>query len=86
MSKRIWKYPIALQDAQFIEMPKGAEILCVQMQDGNPCLWALVLPGETERRKIEIYGTGHPVSELELAYIGTYQEGPYVWHVFEELP
>ena len=70
-------------------MPKDAEILTVQTQNGKPCLWALVDPkAETEIRVIEIFGTGHPVlSDMGTSrkYISTFQmqEGRLVFHVFE---
>lgn len=70
-------------------MPVGAQILCVQVQDETPCLWALV---DTEAKKseryIETFGTGHPVNEgtgVSRFYVGSYQleGGKLVFHVFE---
>jgi hypothetical protein len=66
-------------------MPEGAEILTVQMQNGEPCLWALVdahLP--TTNRKILIRGTGHDASGVG-RYISTFQMkgGALVFHAFE---
>lgn len=46
--RTIWKYPITDSPYQKIEMPLNAEILCVQLQDNIPTLWALV---ETEDPK-----------------------------------
>ena len=66
-------------------MPKGAEILTVQLQ-GVPCFWALVEPSaKNEKRTFIIHGTGHNISTENKKYIGTYQEceGSLVWHVFE---
>ena len=40
--KTIWKYPLRIRDWVRLEMPRGAEILCVQVQGLTPCLWALV--------------------------------------------
>ena len=84
--KKIYKYPLALEDKQTIQMPKGSSILCVQTQHGKPCLWAMVdhrVPSIDV--KIEIYGTGETVSQPDwLRYIGTFQiNGGYeVYHVF----
>ena len=89
MEQRIWKYQLEVTDGQNISMPKGAEILTVQVQDGSPCLWALVDPkAETEIRFIEIFGTGNPVlSDIGASrkYISTFQmlEGRLVLHAFE---
>ena len=46
--KQIWKYQVE----NVIEMPKGAEILTVQVQTPfNICIWAKVDPEETEMEK-----------------------------------
>ena len=80
----IFKYEITVQDLQYVEMPAGAHILCVQVQGGYPCLWAAVDTSHgRERRMIEIIGTGNPMSVHCRCYIGTFQAGNFVWHVFE---
>lgn len=84
--KAIWKYPIKVEAQQSIEMPIGAEILCVQMQGEQPCLWAKVSPeGWPTKRTIVILPTGAEFEEMRGRYIGTFQmhNGMYVWHVFE---
>lgn len=85
----IYKYPIQITDRQIVEMPKQAEILCVQVQREVPCLWALVnLDGVMAKRTILVYGTGHPVPDsTQQKYIGTIQlnGGSLVFHVFEEV-
>lgn len=91
MHKSIWKYPVRVTDRLIVEMPKGAEILCVQVQRDEPCLWALVTPDTTtEKRFFEMFGTGHPVpSDMGIArqYIGTFQlhGGSLLFHVFERV-
>lgn len=88
--KTIWKFELKMSSSERVQMPKGAEILCVQTQYGKPCLWALVNPEEKEKvfRIIETCGTGHDIHELRFdfrKYIGTYQlhDGKLVFHVFE---
>lgn len=86
-NKTILKYSLFLGE-QAIQMPKGAEILCVQAQGGRLCLWALVGPAVTnDERLIVVYGTGRPVvhDACKRRYIGTAQmdDGSLVWHVFE---
>ena len=34
--EKIYKYPLALEDKQTIEMPIGSQILCVQTQFNQP--------------------------------------------------
>lgn len=88
----IWKYKLSMQrGAKTIPMPKGAKILTVQVQEGEPHIWALVDPGEADRpRFLEIFGTGHAIEEIpntRLDYIGTFQfsSGVFVFHLFERV-
>lgn len=84
--KTIWKFPLKVIDVQAIEMPSGANMLAVQMQQGTPCVWAEVDP-EAERvtRHIAIFGTGHPMPDRVMEYISTFQlhDGALVFHAFE---
>lgn len=85
--KTIWKFRFKIVSPLRISMPKGAEVLTVQNQDGAGCLWAVVNPeNELESRYFEIFGTGQAMYEdmaVERKYIATFQQPPYVWHVFE---
>ena len=86
----IWKYK--LDQTGKIEMPTDAEILCIQVQRGEPHIWALVNPeNKLETRKFKVYGTGHPCPEDPGIYVGTFQlndielgTGCMVLHVFED--
>lgn len=86
--KKIWKYSLHLDlESEFIEMPKGAEILSAQNQNGTVCIWVLVDPlAPKEKREIAVWGTGHKIwRDSNLQFIGTVQVEPFVWHVFEIL-
>ena len=87
--KRIFKYQLEKTDLQIVEMPKGADILCVQLQHGIPCIWALVDENqEKENRYIETFGTGHYIGSVNnRKYISTIQfyHGNLVFHYFERL-
>lgn len=81
--KQIWKYDV--HDGS-IRMPIGAKILSVQLQNNRPMMWAIVDPNaETEIRKFEIVGTGMGFNDTNYmyTYIGTFQDNPFVWHLFE---
>lgn len=86
---RIYKYKIETTDTQVVELPIGSEILTIQTQNGSPCLWAMVNEKEdsTERRTIDIFGTGHNIDSTLRRYIGTYQlhDGGLVFHCFERI-
>lgn len=86
--KVVWKFELAPlekhQNSQNIYMPRNSTVLDVQMQDGRPVFWATVDP-ETrmEERRFLLLHTGEEVSGYP-TYIGTFQAGPTVWHLFED--
>lgn len=82
----IYKY--SLQPGRTVlDLPSGAQVLTVQMQRGEPCLWAKVdTTNPPERRVFDVFGTGHPMpDDPRLLYVATFQMdgGALVWHVFE---
>lgn len=82
MSKVIWKFPVAAK----IDMPANAKVLAIQPQRGVAMLWALVDPGNvTEPRHFRAEPTGSPISSDSESgtYVGTWQDPPFVWHLFE---
>lgn len=81
--KTVWKYPITRAPRFELLMPQDAKILCLQVQDGTPCIWAEgYSEDEEELRQFCTVGTGHAVPPA-VTYVGTWQDGPYVWHVYE---
>lgn len=89
MAHTIWKFELETTDIQRIEMPVGAEILCIQTQFEKPCIWALIVQKDlVQKRTFEIFGTGHPIPEnAKRKYVGSYQlsGGNMVFHCFELL-
>ncbi len=83
MDKRtIWKFSAV----QLVIMPKGAIIRYFGLQHGEPTLWVEVDPdAEQEGRQFRQIGTGH-LFEVGSLYIGTWFEGPFVWHLYEVFP
>lgn len=88
--KTIWKYEIPhyLRNTPFDkELPRGAQIISVQAQQGTLCFWALV---DTEQplvnRVFEVKGTGQSFDDDQLCwiYLGTalIPEEYLVWHLF----
>lgn len=83
-------------EEQELEMPMGAAPLTVQMQEDALCLWAIVNPEAPKlNHKVYVFGTGGRLPDIdptvthryrhgyiERGYIGSVQDGPYVWHVF----
>lgn len=86
--KTIWKFPLKWQDEQEIEAPQGALLLSFQIQHQFPCAW-MVCPHDSETAcetiRVSMYGTGQPVEEDHLKhFMGTVQQGGFVWHFFSE--
>lgn len=93
----IWKYELAITDAQLVAMPAGAELLHVgaqRMEVHEPgqagvwdalTLWARVdVSAPMVGRLIAVVGTGHLCPNPdEGVYVGTAQCGAFVWHVFD---
>jgi hypothetical protein len=90
--KTVWKYEIDLDQlkqhegddaAEFIcHMPTGSAPLHVDVQNGTPCLWALV---DTERRLQQrtflLVGTGHSIN-TDGRHVGSFQLARFVGHIF----
>ncbi|HNH30443.1 MAG TPA: hypothetical protein PKU71_13570 [bacterium] len=91
--RTIWKFETPFKDKIIINMPKNAEILCVQQDQKTlkPCIWAMVeIENEVEERYFELFGTGHEIyTDMGVVrkYLGTYQyqNGEFVGHLFERI-
>jgi hypothetical protein len=83
MIKQIWKYKLDGVISS-IEIPLDGKVLTVQIQNEVPHIWVLVNPeNQVETRGFRVVGTGHPFDDTDSKYIGTFQDGPFVWHLFE---
>jgi hypothetical protein len=82
---KIFKCIIPIIDQFCIKLPIRSEILSFQMQENNPCLWALVNEdNREEERFFKIYGTGNEIIDSRpMKFIGTVQINFMVWHLFE---
>lgn len=86
--KTIHKYKLLSVHSSTILMPEGAEILAIQIQFNEVCMWVMVdLNNVVTQRCIETYGTGHelPDDMKGHKYISTVQQNGFVWHFFERL-
>lgn len=82
----IYKYPIEVSDQWFVELPRASRILCVQMQNGSPWIWALV---DTTAPKAVHRFDWHPTGRECNApgvYVGTVQDNGMVFHLFYQGP
>ncbi len=80
---KVWKYPLQFPTTA-LPIPKGGKIVSMQVQVNTPCIWVLVDPDAlNEIRTFTVFGTGHKIPDDIFEFVGTYQEGMLVWHVFE---
>jgi hypothetical protein len=89
----IWKFDIPTQSDCVIYMPRGAQLLDVQVQRNRPVLWALVDPeAEQVPRGFALLGTGSgiatdgaPATAFREQYVGTFQnlDQTLVFHLFD---
>lgn len=82
----IWKYPFPVCDTFRQDMPKGSEVLSIQVQDGNPVMWVLCDPLQFNASYMfNIFGTGKTFAKELFAggHVGTFQLNGFVWHVFK---
>jgi hypothetical protein len=83
---KVFKQELKITDVQFVTLYMDAEIICVQVQHGKPCIWYTTnAPRGIKVVRIYTHGTGHLMASNIKKYIGTYQlsEGDLVFHVFE---
>ena len=89
MIRRVYKYRLPLNDKdETVSMPRCAKILTVQIQDGEPRIWALVDPSENVivGRRLLVTVTGHDITwQDNMVHRGTFQleDGALVFHLFE---
>lgn len=90
----VWKFPLKVEKNALsvsglgpfeLEIPSGALVLTVGMQT-EPVLWVLVDPTQPQvTHRFLIVGTGHGEVPDRFMYVGTFQMGWFVGHVFQEL-
>ena len=87
--EQIFKYPVPVTNYTHftLDLPLNYQILTVQIQDDDPYIWAIVNTAyEKTEAHFRIYGTGFFMKENENEkrgmYVGTFQRGPFVYHLF----
>jgi hypothetical protein len=89
----VWKVQIPAEGMFELEMPFGAQILCVHYQDDQldptkeaiSYLWVRVDPEKPKvTREFQLVGTGTEIIHPDEAeYVGTAHVKPFVFHLFE---
>lgn len=80
----MYKYEIRGEE---LSLPKGAKIRYAGSQNSKWYLWAEVdTDAMIETRTFRVFGTGEPIPHMrwkEWEWIATWQDGSFVWHLFE---
>lgn len=94
MPKVVYKYPLAMAEVSTIEIPYDASIVHVDKQGQTYCIWAehgVDYPDDNDHKvpvmkqhTFRIFGTGHLIPD-GMSHIGSLQDGPFVFHVYEDL-
>ena len=81
---KIYKYDIPLFYEFFINLPEKSTILDFQVQNNAPYIWVLVdHDAPLIKVRLSIIGTFDEINDDDiLAYVGTAQQPPFVWHLF----
>ena len=91
----IFKYEFSVEDRVEIPTHKLEKILHfdTRVQNkvaGRLCMWAIVNPDtgpDHDLHTFYVVGTGHPMPfDKSLEHLATVMDGPYVWHIFREVP
>lgn len=81
-------YKFAINDPRNVIMADvGARFIHVGMDPNDQlCVWAIVNPdAPTKNHTLVVFGTGERRLDQEChIYIGTWFNGPFVWHLFSE--
>ena len=86
MIHRLYKYPMTLQSDQFVDMPRGAQVISANIQPGQGMFcWAIVdTDAPIVSHLFAVLATGDKCGiEIRTAhFVNAIYDGPYAWHVF----
>ncbi len=85
--RTIHKQKLEITDIQEIELPWYSQIIHLDTQDGNVCIWYECDPDQPkEKVTIYCYGTGHKMRTGNQRYIGTaFVFGGLVFHFYQKI-
>lgn len=82
---KIFKYDIEMGTFS-IKMHTPGRFISAQMQNNKPMMWVLVDEANKKVwRDYMVVGTGFEFSTHGMEFLATYQQGPFVWHLFERV-
>lgn len=89
MEQVVWKFPVKAVSTFELELPRNANVLCVQMQRQDAQLWVQCDPTAPKYpRKFYVRATGEvwEGDPSDSRYIGTFQPtNGLVFHLYEDI-
>jgi len=85
--KKIYKFPIQITDMQHVSIRHNRHYKIIHAgldPAGTPCIWVEIDPDGNEITSHTVYviGTGNPMPPHAHMHIGSFVQGPFVWHVY----
>lgn len=90
--RTIWKFPIKIEDTDNngrleVKIPGHfIKPLAFQFQGYGLFLWAECNDHQPLKSHwFRVVGTGHELPRVDTVYVGTVQDGSFVWHLYYEV-
>lgn len=81
--KVVYKYYLSMLEAKQVEVSIDSKVVLVGVQKDRLCIWIETnIHAWQVERKFEVYGTGLRIYDRR-NHVGSFQDGEYVWHVYE---
>ncbi len=81
----IYKFEFEIKDSFKLMLSPDCNTVKVDLQNEVPCAWILVdSENMTKETEFRIFGTGHPIDIDGFFHAGTFYQGYFVWHLFQE--
>jgi len=85
--KKVFKYRVSYQNVVCLQLPKGAQVIYFDAQNGMPYIWALIdteMLTDLEDRCFLLSFTGLAIEvDKPISHVGSCQFQGDAWHLFE---
>jgi hypothetical protein len=85
--RKVFKYPIEGTDMQTVICQCPLRVIHAGLDpQGTACIWVEVNTVFRSMAPVTIWivGTGSPIPAQAVRHIGSFNQGPFVWHVYTQ--
>lgn len=83
--RTVYKYPLPFKPHIYIDMPAGAKVRHVEMQNDVGTLWVEVeTDNKTETHEFYLVWTGEELPSVAGEHVGTFQDRDLIWHLYAD--